>query len=545
VAFEWTPDLRISAERVNGRTVAYAYDEVGNRSSVTTSDGRVIRYDWDARNRLTRIDDSAGGAYEFSYDERDLFREWRGRALVQRFEFNERQFMTRRVAVHGPEQRLVADRAFEYDAQGRLSTIRDAASGVAEYRYDATGALLEARSQAAGGSDERYVWDANGNLTATRRGEGMTYGPGNRLLRAGSRAFGYDDDGSVVAVRDGVEEMALEYDRQGRLSTIRRADGAIVRYRYDPLGRRVAKEVDGRVTRFVWDHGTLLSEADGDGRVTDYLFLPGTHIPVGMMQAGEQFDLVLDQAATPIQAVDVAGESVWSGEMTAFGERRSETVGRVRNPFRFQGQYFDEETGLHYNFTRYYDPAIGRYLSQDPVGTRGGANLYRYVSNPLNWVDPFGLSNLVDGVLRIVPICQWNEDQVKDAEKKMDAMNNKIAEKGGITLPSSPAQRCGKSAKEIYEDCQKKAKEAGETPKRNLNETNTKCTNEQADHIIEICAGGGEKDCNNLQPLNESVNKSYGSQVASAVRQNPGALVKEVVLVPQEEECTDRPSVDC
>jgi RHS repeat-associated protein len=60
----------------------------------------------------------------------------------------------------------------------------------------------------------------------------------------------------------------------------------------------------------------------------------------------------------------------------------------VRNPLRFQGQYFDEESGLHYNRYRYYEPESGRYISADPIGLAGGINLYAYVKNPLNYIDP-------------------------------------------------------------------------------------------------------------------------------------------------------------
>lgn len=65
----------------------------------------------------------------------------------------------------------------------------------------------------------------------------------------------------------------------------------------------------------------------------------------------------------------------------------------IEQPFRFQGQQFDEETGLHYNRFRYYDPSIGRFFSQDPVGLHGGIHGFAYAPNPNNWIDPLGLSN--------------------------------------------------------------------------------------------------------------------------------------------------------
>nr|WP_245686223.1 RHS repeat-associated core domain-containing protein [Terasakiispira papahanaumokuakeensis] len=70
----------------------------------------------------------------------------------------------------------------------------------------------------------------------------------------------------------------------------------------------------------------------------------------------------------------------------------------MQNPFRFQGQYHDRETGLHYNRFRYYDPRIGRFTTQDPIGLMGGDNLYQYAPNPTGWIDPLGLSKQCCGV---------------------------------------------------------------------------------------------------------------------------------------------------
>ncbi|WP_409281003.1 RHS repeat-associated core domain-containing protein, partial [Pseudomonas defluvii] len=66
----------------------------------------------------------------------------------------------------------------------------------------------------------------------------------------------------------------------------------------------------------------------------------------------------------------------------------------IQNPLRFQGQYHDHETGLHYNRYRYYDPLVGRFISKDPIGYAGGLNLYVYAPNPIFWIDPLGLARI-------------------------------------------------------------------------------------------------------------------------------------------------------
>jgi len=94
---------------------------------------------------------------------------------------------------------------------------------------------------------------------------------------------------------------------------------------------------------------------------------------------------------TPERISDATGNVVWSARYEAFGRAHIE-VSAIDNPLRFAGQYFDAETGLHYNRFRYYDPRLGRYWSVDPAGLIGGHNLYTYVgNNPINRVDPLGL----------------------------------------------------------------------------------------------------------------------------------------------------------
>ncbi len=94
--------------------------------------------------------------------------------------------------------------------------------------------------------------------------------------------------------------------------------------------------------------------------------------------------------------IDSSAQVVWQTAYLPFGKAQIVTE-TVENNFRFPGQYYDSETGLYYNYHRYYDPAIGRYLTADPIGLDGGVNLYAYVqNNPVNWVDPYGLSYLDD-----------------------------------------------------------------------------------------------------------------------------------------------------
>uniref|UniRef100_UPI001AE0283E RHS repeat-associated core domain-containing protein n=1 Tax=Pseudomonas taiwanensis TaxID=470150 RepID=UPI001AE0283E len=105
-----------------------------------------------------------------------------------------------------------------------------------------------------------------------------------------------------------------------------------------------------------------------------------------------------DHLGTPMELTDPHGNIAWAGQYKAWGEVREERSEWARqhglgNPIRFQGQYHDHETGLHYNRYRCYDPRAGRYMCQDPIGYSGGLNLFEYAISPIAWVDPYGLSS--------------------------------------------------------------------------------------------------------------------------------------------------------
>ncbi|MDV7568148.1 RHS repeat-associated core domain-containing protein, partial [Acinetobacter baumannii] len=100
------------------------------------------------------------------------------------------------------------------------------------------------------------------------------------------------------------------------------------------------------------------------------------------------------------EMTDHTGTVIWKAEYKAWGECKAEKAKSnffedseiISNNIRFQGQYFDEETGLHYNRYRYYSPYVGRFISKDPIGLLGGHNVYAYAPNPVGWIDPLGLN---------------------------------------------------------------------------------------------------------------------------------------------------------
>ena len=219
------------------------------------------------------------------------------------------------------------------------------------------------------------------------------------------------------------------------------------RFGYDALGRRVWKASAHsppaaandapplpapaeRVTRFLWDGNVLLAEGGEDRLATVYLHEPGTARPIAQIRrddpaaAGEVFHYHLDHLGTPQEVTNDDGALVWQAELTAWGTVRQQAAGVVENPIRFQGQYCDAETGLHYNRHRFYDPATGGFISQDPIGLDGGTNPYRYVPSPAEWVDPLGLTPCFFG------------GAARAAEKGFPGIGT--TENGGPTFANSP-----------------------------------------------------------------------------------------------------------
>ena len=127
-----------------------------------------------------------------------------------------------------------------------------------------------------------------------------------------------------------------------------------------------------------------------------YIYEPGSYAPLARVDQneGEQekklYYFHTDQIGTPLEMTDVDGQIVWQATYKSWGEVETLAVNEVEQNLRFQGQYFDDETGLHYNTFRYYDPEVGHFITQDPIGLLGGDNLYAYASNTNGWVDPWG-----------------------------------------------------------------------------------------------------------------------------------------------------------
>ncbi len=187
-----------------------------------------------------------------------------------------------------------------------------------------------------------------------------------------------------------------------RLIEVRDANNTLIAaYSYDPFGRRISKDAGTSKTFYLYSDEGLIVEADASGQVTkSYGYAPqsdyGTQ-PLFMRTGNNYYYYQLDHLGTPQQLTSQSGQVVWRASYDAYGNATVDPGSSITNNLRFPGQYFDAETGLHYNWMRYYEPATGRYVASDPVSLYAGVNLYAYAfGNPANIYDPYGLFGMAD-----------------------------------------------------------------------------------------------------------------------------------------------------
>jgi RHS repeat-associated protein len=389
----WTFDAggEPSSERSSAGVTRLRHDAEGRLTELATPFGDTVQYGWDREGRLERIVDWEGRALEIVYapDGTVAEQRWPGGVLEEhRYGPTGRLAQTRlsRGATVLSEQR------YGYDACGRLVSLTDA-GGTRSFGYDAEGRLLSERDERGGAVD--WAYDAKGNMTRSG-GRAVEIGLSDEPLRVGGDPIRWNALGQAVALPGASGgALLLRYHGDGTLAAVD-VDGRSWRYRYDGLGRRILKTDGIRSWRYGWCGHQLLweeyAEAPGARPVRrDYLWAPHGVAPVAFREGGRTYHLQLDARGAVIRAFRATdGEVVWSARYDSFGRAEIE-LAFVRQPFRLLGQYYDDESGLHYSLARTYCPWLATYLSRDPSWHEPEATGYSYCRNdPWNRADPFG-----------------------------------------------------------------------------------------------------------------------------------------------------------
>ena len=378
--------------------VSYGYDDSGQVTSITYPSGRVVDYTYDSANRITQVSTTKDTvttvlASSISYEPfGPVTALTYGNGLSGSWVYDQDYRIT------SLSTGTIIDRSYVYDGANNIDSITDgvtpANTQTLDYDY------LDRLTDAAGGyGDIDFEYDATGNRTLlTLDGTDVdtySYTANTHHLSgitgANPQSFAYDLAGNNTTKN----AVTQAYDDRGRLSQST-VSSVTTDYIYNALGQRVEKASTSTTTQFVYGmEGQLLAESDGSS-AREYIYLNGQPLAAAYTEtspASEEIYYFHNDHLGTLQAMtDDSQTVVWQVDYRPFGETTI-SVASVENNLRFPGQYFDAESGLHYNYFRDYDPSLGRYIQSDPIGLQGGINTYGYAyQNPVMYTDPNGLN---------------------------------------------------------------------------------------------------------------------------------------------------------
>jgi RHS repeat-associated protein len=359
---------------VGGRQIKSSFGEKLSCTMVW-EDGRIqfhndagsVSADYDAYGRLTGLGFSNGKKEKYAYDR-----------------------LQRPSAIFRGSEEI----QHSYDPAGCLIEVKTSGGTKKKFQRDNQRRLVSAVRNGTGPARRyQFHYDLQGNRS--RDGLGFRFGNGNRLLATSDEVLKYDGHGRIVerTSRDGISTK-YRYSSEGRLMEARRGND-VTTFRYDALARRVSKTFNGRETRYAWDGTRLAYEWRPDGEERHYMYRPESHAPMMLQRRTnggdwEAFFFHNDHRGCPESVTDGQGQEVWRADVGAFGEIYDEE-GSFDQPLALPGQYRDRETGLVYNYHRYFDPQLTIFLTPDPIGHLGGDQLYAFTADPITKGDLLGL----------------------------------------------------------------------------------------------------------------------------------------------------------
>ncbi len=383
----------------------YTWTKSGLRSTlaVTTANNptQSVTYHYDAGNRLAALaaQGPAAFAYEYHYDAagRPTTRgpTAGGAGVATHFDLDASTRITRMTQTSPDGAATFADLSYTYDAVGDALSAQDDA-GTTNYTYDGLYRLTDATGP---GIDEAYTYDPAGNRLS-KNGVTYQYDAAGRLVSSSDgTTYTYDANGNLRTKTVGSATTNYTWNAQEHLSRIDFPDGTFAAYAYDAFGRRLSKtDRTGAVRYYAYDGADLVEELDASGAVLASYVYESLDQPLSMTRGGVTYYYMYDRLGSVVGLSDGAGTLVaryrydpWGNLLAAEG-----TNPTIENPFRFTGREWDAESGLYYYRMRYYDPAVGRFLSEDHLGRGSTApSGYVYASdNPVNAVDPTGFIEL-------------------------------------------------------------------------------------------------------------------------------------------------------
>ncbi len=386
----------------NGKFVAYTYDAGGRRETISDDSGFTVRYSYDAIGRLDKITDAANATLDdYDYDTVGrLTKETHGNGSTTDYAYDALG-RTSAITHRAPDNSVIESFTYSYDVAGHVATQTSSVTGTTSYGYDANGQLTSVALP--GGRTITYAYDTEGNRTIVNdSATGTTAYTANEIneyTAVGTAIYSYDESGNLTARGGGAQGSgSFTYDVQGRLIAATTVEGSFT-YDYDAAGNRIGMTKDGGRTDFVLDPtglGSVFAEYDASGALAAH-FTEGLGLASRVDASGAASYYHYDLSGNTQLLTGAGGAVVATYDYLPFGEKIGAT-GTMTNEFTFSGRFGVQEngSGLYDLRARAYDPQLGRFLQQDPIGLAGGdTNLYRYAGNaPVDRADPAGLFDI-------------------------------------------------------------------------------------------------------------------------------------------------------
>jgi len=394
-------DRQLSVNQPGAGTISYTWDAAGNRTGVTTPAG-TTSYTYDQMNRL-----ATAGAATYAYDPAGNRSELRAaNGTVTTYTYDRLNRLTQLLNKRG-DGALLSGFTYTLGAAGNRTRVVESSGRATDWSYDAVYRLVgeSVTDPVRGNSATTWTYDKVGNrLTENRNGALKTFAYDNndRLLSDGAATYAYDSNGSMTSRTAGPNSATYQYDLAGKLKRVSNASSTID-YQYDASGIRVKKSLNGTdVTNYLIDatveNARALVETDAVGAVrASYIY--GDDL-LSMQRGPAPSFYLFDGQMSTRQLTDAAQSITDEYIFDAFGNLVAKT-GSTVNDYLYTGEQFDANAGFYYLRSRYYDPASGRFISQDSVAGNPFEPLtlhkYAYVhNNPINGRDPSGQFSLAE-----------------------------------------------------------------------------------------------------------------------------------------------------
>ena len=232
------------------------------------------------------------------------------------------------------------------------------------------------------------------NRTVSLGVSSYTSNASNEMTANSNASYTYDSNGNTLTKVVSSNTTTYAWDYENRLSSITLpSSGGTVTFKYDSFGRRIEKSSPAATSVFAYDDDNLTEEVNSSGTVVArYSQEESIDEPLAMLRSSATSFYNADGLGSVTTLASATGALTQTYTLDSFGKQTG-TSGSVINPFQYTGRESDPETGLYYYRARYYDPLIGRFISEDPSGFGDGIDFYRYVHNsPIDNKDPTGFT---------------------------------------------------------------------------------------------------------------------------------------------------------